>query len=455
MEDRSSGKKTASPELFVDRLSLRLTRHSLWDLVLIVFPPLVLLSYLALYFHRAAWISREDFFFAGVALAGIALLLAVLRFFSVSRKVSLAARFIDEKVAAKERFLTLVTLGPSDSPSLLVARLRQEAAALLDRINLRRDFPYRVKRSFLASLIASLAVILLFHLILLSAALFAPPVPPIQELALLAEKLAQTPRFSSLARDLANLVEKLEKEKLSDAQKQSLVQELSKKIESQLKAESQEKEDSSDLLSQAGNALRKLEQGEEKNQDQQKGGGEIRTNLPDEGKGEGEKKSKGGGEGEQRDSNLTPDSDLKGGKSAQGETKESGAGQGEKGKGQERDDRLRDEKQRSKDSDMAKGEPEGKGSKTRSEEIPSGPPPAERFSKPGEQGEGGVKGARFVTVELPEAEAERSSGERGSGKRKSIQSKVPVSNVPLSKADSPEASAEKQPLPLEYRGLIR
>ncbi|TMA13065.1 MAG: hypothetical protein E6J89_02680 [Deltaproteobacteria bacterium] len=454
MQEQSSGGKTGSPEMVVGQLVLRLKRHAFGDLLLAVCPPFLVACYLAFYLRRAAWITQATLSFAAVALIVVALLLAVRRHFSMVPPASLAARFIDDKVGAKERFLTLATMGLSHSPSFLVARLRQEATTFLNRIDLGRDFPYRVKRSFVASLIASLAVVLLFHLILLSAVFLAPQAQPTKELALLAEKLAETPRLSSLARRLMSLAERLEQEKLSDAEKHALVQELSKEVQKQLRTEQQEQSSSNDLLSQAGNALQKLEQGEGEKQEQQKGGGGIKSNLPDKGEGQGEKQSKGGGEGDQRDSSLSESKNLQGGKSAQGETKEPGAGQGDKGKNQGRDDKLRDEKQRGKESETAKGEQEGKSSKNTSEEIPHGPPPAERFAKPGE-GEGGIKGARFVTVELPEPEAERSSGERGSGKKKAIQPHVPVSNVPLRPADSPEASAEKQPLPLEYRDLIR
>jgi hypothetical protein len=449
MQERSS------PERVVDRLVLRLKRHAFGDLLLVALPPFLAACYLAFYLHRAAWITEGTLSVAAVALIVVALLLAVWRRFSTVPTASLAARFIDEKVDAKERFLTLATMGSSHSPSFLVARLRQETTTFLDRIDLGRDFPYRVKRSFVASLIVSLAVVLLFHLILLMAVFLAPPAQPTKELTLLAEKLAETPRLSPLARKLMSLAERLEKEKLSDAEKHALVQELSKEVQKQLGAEQQEQSPVKDLLGQAENALQKLEQQGEGEKQEQKGGGGIKSNLPDKGEGQGKKQSKGNGEGDQRDSNPSESKNLQEGKSAQGETKESQSGQGDKGKGERRDDKLGDEKQRTKESETAKGEQEGKSSKNTSEEIPRGPAPAERFAKPGEKGEGGIKGARFVTVELPEPEAESSSGERGSGKKKAIQPQLPVSNVPLGPADSPEASAEKQPLPLEYRDLIR
>jgi len=88
------------------------------------------------------------------------------------------------------------------------------------------------------------------------------------------------------------------------------------------------------------------------------------------------------------------------------------------------------------------------------EEIPRGKA-AERFLKPGEEGEKGIKGARFVTVQLPEEEIASETGQGGSGKRRELRPKTPVGNVPLRRPDAPDASPEKQPLPLEYRGLLR
>jgi len=95
--------------------------------------------------------------------------------------------------------------------------------------------------------------------------------------------------------------------------------------------------------------------------------------------------------------------------------------------------------------------------RSRSEEIPQGAPPAERFYKPGEEGKEGVKGARYVTVQLPEELAADTKGE-GSVSKPSKETrafpKTPVSNAPLP-AHVPEAPMEKQQLPLEYRGIIR
>ena len=89
--------------------------------------------------------------------------------------------------------------------------------------------------------------------------------------------------------------------------------------------------------------------------------------------------------------------------------------------------------------------------------MPQDGPPAERYYKPGEQGREGIKGAKYVTVQLPEEIAANGNGMTTSskdGKETRNRQKVPVSNVPLP-AHIPEAPAEKQRMPLEYRDLIR
>jgi hypothetical protein len=105
----------------------------------------------------------------------------------------------------------------------------------------------------------------------------------------------------------------------------------------------------------------------------------------------------------------------------------------------------------------SQGGPQEKLGRSRSEEPPKDAPPAERFYKPGEQGKAGIKGAGYVTVQLPEELAVESKGEGPLGKpakETKTYPKAPVSNAPLP-AHVPDAPAEKQPLPLEYRGIIR
>jgi hypothetical protein len=103
---------------------------------------------------------------------------------------------------------------------------------------------------------------------------------------------------------------------------------------------------------------------------------------------------------------------------------------------------------------VSKVEAPGKGRKDGHKMVPRGKVP-ERYYKAGEKGEKGIEGARFVIVELPEAEgASEVSGaaKRGKGLRGP---KVPVSNIPLPSRSRWDGPVEKQRIPLEYRGMLR
>jgi len=103
---------------------------------------------------------------------------------------------------------------------------------------------------------------------------------------------------------------------------------------------------------------------------------------------------------------------------------------------------------------VSKVEAQGKGRKDGHEMVPHGKMP-ERYYKAGERAEKGIEGARFVIVELPEAEGTSEvsgAAKRGKGLRGP---KVPVSNVPLPPRSRRDAPLEKQRIPLEYRGMLR
>ncbi|MGH7775226.1 MAG: hypothetical protein ACREQA_23615 [Candidatus Binatia bacterium] len=453
MERGSSERSTELPEKLVDRLRRHLKRHALWDSLLIFPPPILVFFYFMFFLYRSRLIAQETVIFASVAALGIALLIGISRHHSMAHLVRLAPRLIDDRVEGKDRFVTLATIDPSFYPSFLVDRLRHEAAGLGHRLDLKRDFRYRVKRSFLDSLIGSLIIVLLFHLFLQIIPFFASKEPHANELTLLAKKLSQVPRYSELARSIEALAARMQEKGLTDAEKRSMIQETLKKLEKQRAAERQQGGAGDDLSNQTANALRKLEKGLEGSQEEGEGGG-IKSNLPQQGEGKGKESSKGSGEG-QGESAILGSKDLKGDKSLAGNKNEPGQGQGESDKGEGEKVKREGEKRREMEG-MAKGELEQKGGKSKmSEEIPRGAPPAERFQQPGEQGEKGLKGSRFVTVQLPEEEAQGSTGKGGSGKRKELQPKVPVSNTPLPRSAGPDAASEKQPVPLEYRRLIR
>ena len=108
-------------------------------------------------------------------------------------------------------------------------------------------------------------------------------------------------------------------------------------------------------------------------------------------------------------------------------------------------------------------EPPGKGASGRRDGAPAGRGGArgtqgtrgrepDRFHPPGKGGADGPEGARFVTVMLPRAPAV--GAPRGAVPGSGGAPAVPFANVPLPSPRPPELAAERQRLPLEYRGMI-
>lgn len=438
MAGRTLKRAPASPEGLVSHLLSHLRKHALWDILLIFLPPLLVGSYLLGFFNPSRTTYQAAAVMGAVAL-GAALILGIRHRRRKVPTALLAARWIDEKVDGRERFLTLTTIDPSICPASMLSRLRGEAAALLHRVDPKRDFPYRVKRSFFISLATSLAFLLLSQLAFRLAPLSGTQVSTADDLASLAHRLSQAPGSSEMARSLETLAEQLKKRDLSSEERRALVRELLQRVEERISDEPEKGGTERELLGQAADALRGLEQSSV--------GGGPGTEPSEKGEGEGKELAQRIGE------------KRKGGPGRLGmEEKDEGAARKQKTEREDSragTDRSRDEEEKGKESGApGEGGLEEKGGKGRLEEQPIGPPP-ERFLKPGEQGEAGLKDARFVTVQLPEEANEDSSAEGGSAKRRIVRPKVPVSNVPLSRQIPPDAAPENQHLPLEYRALIR
>jgi len=456
-----------SPEGVIADTVKRLRSHALWDSLLMFLPPLVGAIYVASYLYRLGWIDQVIYFCLSVALLSLAVIAVALRYRPPVPALPTAARLVDDKAAAQDRFITLATIAPNSHPTSLIARLRREAASLIDRIDLKRDFPYRVKRSFYGSLIASFVAVAVFHLILLTASPLARQVPPHEKIRELAQKMAQRPRLAEIAKGLQALAAKLEDPKVPNMEKQPQIQEMLKKVEEQQKKEEQQRKDDQgdnrDLLDQAANTLNGLEQGagSEQSKEQEKGSGSVQANLPQEGQGQGTP-NQGSGSDSKGELKAQLNKEMQQGKAAQGNPKEQGKEKDQQnrgdGKGDQRDKDKPDREKPGAATGKTQGPPEEKLGKSKaSEEVPQGAPPADRFLKPGEEGKGGVKDARFVTVQLPEELLADSKSEGGlfkESKETKVRPKVPISNVPLP-AHVPDAPTEKQHVPLEYRGIIR
>jgi len=447
-----------SPEDFVHRLVRHLRNHVVWDSLLTFSPPVLALLYLLAVVYRGAWIPALPLLLLALAVIVIGLLAVILRIRPRVLSMPAAARLIDEKAEAKDRFVTLATVDLSPSSEAMLARLRREAMGMLSRVEIRRDFPYQLKRSFYWSTIGSLAVILLFHL-LVNSSFTKSGVSPQQRIRDLAEQMTYRPPLAEIARGLQSLADKLDNLQVASEEKQSLIDEMQEQIEQQQDRE--QEQDNQNLLSDASSTLKSLEQetaggGQ---QEQKKDGGGVQSSASQEGQNEGKTSQGGAGDSKgELSAQLNPE--MKDGKSAQGDPQ--GKGQ-EKNSGNQKEQKANQsdpsnpEKTTDESAGKMKQNSEGRSGKNRSEEMPKGGPPAERYRQPGEQGPDGIKGAKYVTVQLPEEIAADSSGMTTSSKdgtENRNRPKLPVSNVPLP-AHVPEAPAEKQRMPLEYRDLIR
>ena len=461
MGTSTAAQNQESPERRVGRLAARLRNHALWDSLLIFSPPLLIAIYLAVYLYRGAWIAPITFLLLSGAVIGVGLLAVVVRTRPLIPSVCFAARLVDEKTKAKDRFLTLATIDVALWPDALVGRLRREAAALLERIDFRREFPYRIKRSFYWSFLVSLIAAALFHLSMPLMGSTRRQAPAYEKLNELAEKMAQRPPLSELAHDLRTLAMQLEHPNVAEQEKQTLIHKTLEQVEKQQKKE--EEKESRALLGEASSTLQGLEQQSARSQqkDTEKGDGGARSNPSQEEQGEG-KQSQGGGGDSKGERNAERSKDMRQGQGARGDPKEQGKEKNQQSQGDGKDSQPDPSNKSDKDAGKeltgkTPGGSQEKLGRSRSEEIPQGAPPAERFYQPGEQGKEEVKGARYVTVQLPEELAADSKGEgtiSKPSKETRAYPKIPVSNAPLP-AYVPEAPTEKQQLPLEYRGIIR
>jgi hypothetical protein len=465
METATQRSQREPPENLIAGTVSRLRSHAIWDSLLIFAPPLLLAIYVTSYLYRLAWIDQITYLSLGLAFFLLTSIAATLRYRPLVPSVPAAARLVDDKAAAEDRFITLVTIAPSSRPTSLIDRLRWEAASLVSRIDLKRDFPYRVKRSFYGSLVASVGALAMFHLILLTAQPVTPQVPPHEKIRELAEKMVQQPRLEGIGKALHGLAAKLEDPKVPPAEKQAQRREMLNKVQEQQKKEEQQKspdQGDRDLLDQAANTLKGMEQGagSEQTKDQETGGGGVQANLPQEGQGQG--KSEQGSGDSKGELKAQLNEKMQQGKTAQGDAKEQGSEKNQQNQAEEKGNqpgKSKSDLQKAGET-MAKTQspPEEKAGRSKvSEEVPQGAAPEDRFLKPGEKGKEGIKGADYVTVQLPEellADSKSGGSSLREAKETKVRPKVPISNVPLP-AHVPDAPTEKQHVPLEYRGIIR
>ncbi len=451
-----------TPEGLVTSLLNRLRHHVLWDLLLVYLPPLVIAIHCVTDLYRRRWLTESLFAILVLAGAALAVIIVMKRYRTALPALTAAAHLIDERTGATDRFITLSTVDRSHCAPSLLQRLRAEATEFLQSVKLRQDFPYRLKRSFYLSLLGSLIFAALFHLMIPLVKSHYDTVP--MRLREIAAKIERQAQIAALGRALQKLAAQIEDPKLSSQEKQTALEQMQKQIDQE--RQKQQTNENRDLLDQAASTVKGTEQqsgaGQQEQKNPDKGGGGIQSNLPQEGKGNGNSSAGSGGDSK-GDAAAQLSKDGQQGKPAQGEPKdqsgEKNQQKGGEGKGGDRPDLSQADRDTGRDmSGKTQDDRENQQGKNKQpESIPQGAPPAERFNRPGEQGNQGVKGARYVTVQLPEEVAGDAKGAANGTKDSRgnrIGAKLPVSNIPLP-ARVPDAPSEKQQVPLEYRQIIR
>jgi hypothetical protein len=449
-------------ENLIGRVVARLRHHVLWDALLLFVPPAAVLIYIVTTLVRGAWLSPLAAALAVSLIIGFGALAGYLRRRPLVPSTRLAAHLMDQRSGAKDHFLTLTTINPANEPEAFVTRLRQQSESFVDRVSLKRDFPYQLKHSAYWSLGGSVLAAILIHL-LLPLALPGRAVAVVPDrLRELAKQMASHPDLRALAKELEAVATRLDDPNLSAEEKRALVQQLEQKIQERQKRP--EQKDNGDLLARASSALTGQDQQQgtsgQQQKEQQKGAGGIQTNAPQEGRGENKQRQAGSGDGRGESSEqLNRGTDQ--GKSTTSNPKERGDEKSPLSEANN-DQNRPDPNQPGKDPEKEKtaknqgGSKEGAGKEQASPEPPQGSSPKDRFYKAGE-GKEGLKGAGYVTVQLPEdlmADAKGESRATKDSRDSRPRSQVPVSNVPLP-PHLPNAPTEKQPLPIEYRGIIR
>jgi hypothetical protein len=439
------------PEGLLWGVRRHLARHAAWDALLFSFPTLLAFCYIAFFSYRFDRFALSILLAAG-ALFVIAIgALGLWRYYSTVPSLGAVARLIDERTQAENRFVTLATVDPRSSSPALWSRLRQEAVGFLRRLDVDRDFPFRLRRSFYDSLIASLALIVLFHLFIELGPWLAGRQKTVEDSAALSQQLNRVPGFEELARQIKALAAKLPDRTMTVEEKRMAIERALAQVEKQMAARPEQAGNNQELLQRTKDTLSALQDSLEKGEERGAGGGTERSSEGRGGKGE-QKEGEGTKDAQQRDG-QSPSKDLSESSPSRSPTagatdsKGKGAG-GRSGAGAE--SRGKEQDGASKADQTAGGET--KLTKGQFEQNPTGGA-SERFLRPGEQSGPGAKDARFVIVQLPEDEVE--GGSTGARKKKSLLARPPVGNLPLRRPDSPEASPEQQRMPLEYRGLIK
>src|SRR5688572_33463969 len=95
------------PETLVHRLVAQLSRHVLWDSLLLFVAPAAAVVYVLALLFQAAWLSRTGVIVAAIFTLGLGAFAVLLRRPPLLPTVRRAAHLVDQKSGAKDHFLTL------------------------------------------------------------------------------------------------------------------------------------------------------------------------------------------------------------------------------------------------------------------------------------------------------------------------------------------------------------
>lgn len=212
-------------------------RHAAWDALLFSLPTLLAFCYIAFFSYRFDRLAPPVLLTVGALLVLAIGALGLWHYRSLVPSLGAVARLIDERTQAENRFVTLATVDPRSSAPALWSRLRQEAVSFLRRLDVDRDFPFRLRRSFFDSLIASLALIVLFHLFIELEPWLTGRQKAVQEMATLADRLGQVPRFAELAERIKALAAKLPDPTVTVEEKRLAIERALEQVKKQLSAQ--------------------------------------------------------------------------------------------------------------------------------------------------------------------------------------------------------------------------
>ena len=478
---------TESPSHLLEQTTQRLIRQRQTNRLGVVLPVVIAIAW-------CCWVVLDVFAFPRPLIV-VPLFVLIVWLWLVARRVhqsveqEMAAILIDEKTDSKDRFLTFSTTLQTQtaSPLFQVLRRQIEEKALIFQLD--RDVPFVLDRRVLLSFVGSALCIL--ALIVLQP-LFSPTggseaavstssgaqkeIEQLEDAARVLARKGAPPQEQAVGEQLLALAEKLKDPTLSQEEKRRLVEETQQKLQlsmpqllpfdlkifandhkndtdqgdqndkSQKDGKSSGKSDqpaeqgkgaSSSGSTDQQQGPQNNQQSDSKNQPQPKeGGGGIKFNQPQQQT--GEKKERSGQEpGEQQQSaqNQTPNSQTPG--------SDPNRPGGQDGTRQDQ----------TKDGQTPNPQQPGQGEGGKGSNISGGR--GERFTQPGEQPGGFLtKDARFVKVRIPMGSEPQGKGDTLADNYDPAQPKTPYSNAPL-KDTPPDGIQPQQPIPLEYRAILK